>query len=219
MREETAGAPKIDTRVPRDLADSAWRQLLFGGLLAQVAWFWTLVTTAVTWAIVVEHGGLARMSLAALPFVGVVALVALTSRGLTHAHLARRGYRTRGRRVAFEETGISFGAGSHLSSRNPGKPVYQLTFEFDDHRDQPRRVSAYTPEPSHLTDEPLEEILYDPDRPTRAALVDHLPGDLRIDPTNTVVPRDGGSAWGVVLLPLATLVVNLGGALLAFLGA
>jgi len=77
---------------------------------------------------------------------------------------------------------------------------------------------ARTPDPAAITDEEEEALLFDPKEPGRAALVDHLPGELRIDYTRKVEPKDPDASLLVVILPALTGLANLAAALAWSLG-
>lgn len=91
------------------------------------------------------------------------------------------------------------------SARVNNRPVFKLTFEFQDADGMLHELAARTTTPEVLEDEPQERILYDPLRPGRAALLDDLPGRPQLDELGQFRPA-GARAALVAILPLLTIV-------------
>lgn len=161
-----------------------------------------------------------------LPLLGLGLATAGLLFGLRNRRLLREGELAWGELIATEAT----------SARVNKKTVYRLTFRFQDPRSTlPRRTGApfrvpgageaalgdgfgqsyevvcRTHEPERLMDEKREQLLFDPGSPSRAVLVDSLPG-------RTTLGADGEltTAVGVIptlLAPLATAAIIAIGAL------
>jgi hypothetical protein len=63
----------------------------------------------------------------------------------------------------------------------------------------------HTHDPQKLEDDAQERLLYHPDRPARAVMLDSLPGAPKVDETGHFKPA-GVWTLALILLPLATLV-------------
>jgi len=87
--------------------------------------------------------------------------------------------------------------------------VYRMTFEFTGDDGQTYQASANTVDTSVLEDEAQEALVFDPQRPTRAVMLDSLPGSPEFDDTGNIQPK-GLRAWlGAVVLP-ALVMTGLG---------
>ncbi|HEU4522740.1 MAG TPA: DUF3592 domain-containing protein [Thermoanaerobaculia bacterium] len=82
-------------------------------------------------------------------------------------------------------------------------PVWKLVFEFSARDGRRHEATAKTTDPSRLEDERQETLLYDPDQPSRAYLLDEAPARPQVDDRGELVGR--ASAFGRLILPLLVL--------------
>ncbi|MCB0193388.1 MAG: hypothetical protein KDJ65_15685 [Anaerolineae bacterium] len=96
---------------------------------------------------------------------------------------------------------------SPTNTRINDKPVYKLTFAFTADDGRTHHTIARSHQPYSLEDEEEEQLLYDPHRPSRAVLLDNLPGQPTIDETG-LIAADYRHSMLVFLLPLIVLATN-----------
>lgn len=144
------------------------------------------------------------VSLVALfPAAGLLLALAGLRRGLTAVALMAEG-----------ELGLGTLRGKEATStRVNNRPVYALTFAFTDLDGREQTVTARTHQPERLQDQAQELLVYDPSTPSRAVLIDDLPGGpaLDLDQGRFV---GGGKGALTLLLPAAFVLVNAAGLLL-----
>jgi len=87
-------------------------------------------------------------------------------------------------------------------ARVNNKPVYRFEFRFEDSSGNSHTIVAKTHRTELVEDEERELVLYDPERPERAVVVDTLPGPPSIDSLDRVEPGSAG-------VPVATLIPAL----------
>lgn len=87
-----------------------------------------------------------------------------------------------------------------------GRRVQALTFGFVDGSGKPRRATARTHHPEHLTDEATETVLFDPFS-SQAVLLDDLPGRPRRDEQGYLLPASFGRQALAMLGPTLVLLV------------
>lgn len=133
---------------------------------------------------------------AIFPLVGLAVIVPMTLAGIRRYRLLRNGVLTQGRLVSKKATNM-------LVNR---RRVYKLTFAFTTRDGRPGEAVAMTSMVEQLQDEKEEPLLYDPDDPRRAFLMDELPTRPEID---------GGELQGrpipaffAALIPLAAIAVH-----------
>jgi hypothetical protein len=93
-----------------------------------------------------------------------------------------------------------------------GRPVLALAFEFEAENGRTYTTVAFPADPDVLQDEETEQLVYDPQNPTRASMLDHLPGAPRIDENGRfaeTMPADTIVVTMVPLLSVAALVAVL----------
>lgn len=88
--------------------------------------------------------------------------------------------------------------------------VVEFRFVFEDHRGQRWPVSAHTTEVHRLSDEVTEQVLYDPDAPRRAVLLDALPRFVVPTPRGWASPPLGESIGALLLLAVPPACLVLG---------
>lgn len=137
------------------------------------------------------------------PLIGIILVALEFKQGLQRARVLRLGRFARGRLVERQAT----------STKINNQPVYRLIFEFEDERGATHRAEARTHKTAALMDDREERLLYDPANPTRAVLLDSLPGRVVTDERGNV------TAWHIGAAPLALLlpVIGIGSMLAGFL--
>ena len=131
------------------------------------------------------------------PFAGFVILYFATRSGLRRNHLLREGILTTGTLLRKEPTNMT------VNKRR----VWELTFEFKDRIGMRQEVSARTTDTMRLEDEAAEPLLYDPNDPKRAYVLDEVPSRPRFEGNGEIAGR-GVAALFALLLPLFVIVVN-----------
>jgi hypothetical protein len=142
-----------------------------------------------------------------LLLTGVGLLIARFRRASREVHLLARGRLGSARLVRREETRMYV----------DGKQVHKLSFDYEDDSSRVHRLIVRSYELERVVDDKVEPILFDPDAPERAALVDALPGARGIDPQGQLRFDNGGGPLSLVGLPAAAALVNLVGLLVVAL--
>jgi len=94
------------------------------------------------------------------------------------------------------------------STRINNQTVYKLTFEFTADNGQRYEAVARSHQPFVLEDEPQEQLLYDPQNPRKAVLLDNLPGEPDIDEWGNIQVANIGRSLRSLILPVTVLVIN-----------
>lgn len=94
------------------------------------------------------------------------------------------------------------------NTRINNQTVYKLTFEFTADTGQRYEATARSHQPYALEDEPQEQLLYDPQNPKKAVLLDSLPGEPDIDEWGNIQVANIGRSIRSLILPAAVLVIN-----------
>lgn len=143
------------------------------------------------------------------PLVGAGFITAGVRKGLKGIGLLGRGSPTDGRFIRREAT----------STRINNRTVYSYLFEFEDDRNRTWQVSGRSHLPERFAGEPgagrgkrgeedvLEPLLYNPDNPADALLLDDLPGSPRIRADGRVTLTGAGKL--AILLPAVVIIGNL----------
>ena len=84
--------------------------------------------------------------------------------------------------------------------------VYKFTFEFEDAAGRTQQHVYSTHEYDEITDEDEEPLLYLPHKPSRALLLDCLPGDPKVSFAGGFESRRG-LPWGGMILPVLNLAL------------
>jgi hypothetical protein len=143
---------------------------------------------------------------ALFPAVGLLLALGGLKQGLTSVGLMAEGELARGRLRGKEPT----------NTRINDRTVYALTFAFTDLDGREQTVTERTHTPERLQDEAEELLVYDPSTPSRAVLVDNLPGRPRLDLDQGVFVG-GSRGLLTLLLPAAFVLVNAVGVVWACL--
>jgi hypothetical protein len=88
------------------------------------------------------------------------------------------------------------------------QPVIALTFEFTADDGRRHRVVARSSQPAELSDEAQETLLYLPERPEQATLVDDLPASVLADEMGELRPASPGQVALALAIPLITVLSN-----------
>ena len=130
------------------------------------------------------------------PLIGLGFVASGIKYGLKANRLLAQGRIAFGKLIASEMTRVSIN----------NRPVMKLRFAFASHEGTEWEVGAKTHEPEDLTDEEREPLLYDPEDPSYAVLLDNLPGSTTFDSSGHLLP---GSMWetvGRLILPGLTVL-------------
>lgn len=139
-----------------------------------------------------------------LCFVGIFPLVGLGMigpgmyLGYKGNRLLKEGKMGLGRLVSKEPT----------NTRINKQTVYKLTFEFMADDGQTYQATARSHTPYNLEDEAQEQLVYDPRNPTRAVLLDSLPGEPDIDEFGNIQVADYGRSIRTLILPALVITVH-----------
>lgn len=105
------------------------------------------------------------------PLIGAIFILVSFRFGWNVLGLMKHGKYTAGRLVRKDPT----------TTEINNRPVYKLTFDFEDEQGTTHQAVAKTHETQSLEDDMSEGLLYDPLNPARATLLDHLPGSLVVN--------------------------------------
>ncbi|HEX8170812.1 MAG TPA: DUF3592 domain-containing protein [Thermoanaerobaculia bacterium] len=111
------------------------------------------------------HFGRGVLFVLLFPIIGAFFVLGGTRSGLRRARLLRDGVVTTGRLLSRHPTNV----------RINDQPVWELTFEFTARDGRKCEAKARTTDPSRLEDEAQEPLLYDPNDPSCAYVLDELP--------------------------------------------
>jgi hypothetical protein len=103
------------------------------------------------------------------PFVGLILLLRAVLHGKKNITLVRTGYITTGKVISKVAT----------NSRVNKRRVYKVDFEYTGTDGMTRQGSVRTHLPERLEDEENEQLLFNPDRPDDAVMLDALPKAVR----------------------------------------
>lgn len=131
------------------------------------------------------------------PFIGAVFVVFAMRTGLRRNRLLRHGILAEGKLTGRERTNVVVN----------GHPVWALTFEFTARDGRRHQATARTADPARLEDEAQEPLLYDPDRPENAYLLDEAPARPEFEPNGDLRGRPSG--YLSVIIPGIVLAANL----------
>lgn len=132
------------------------------------------------------------------PLVGIVFVAVSLASGFKANRLLTHGRVALGTLVSKEPT----------NTRINNQTVYKLTFEFTTDSGQRYEATARSHQPYALEDEAREQLLYDPRNPTKAVLLDNLPGEPDIDEFGNIQVANVGRSMRSLVLPVAVLVIN-----------
>jgi hypothetical protein len=133
------------------------------------------------------------------PAIGLALLIVFTRIGTKRNELLRDGVFT---------TGV-------LKSRRPTnmtvnkRPVFELIFEFKTRDGRKCEATARTTDPSRLEDEAQEPLLYDPENPSKAYVLDEAPARPKVEMNGDLVGRPEVALAALILPALVTLAHGL----------
>ncbi|PYQ28879.1 MAG: hypothetical protein DMF56_14500 [Acidobacteria bacterium] len=116
---------------------------------------------------------------AIFPFIGLVLVAFATRTGLRRNALLRHGLLTTGLLVGRERTNVTVN----------NRPVWRMIFQYTGRDGQRHEASANTTDTSRLEDEAQEPLLYDPDNPSRAYVLDEAPARPQFEPNGELRGR------------------------------
>jgi hypothetical protein len=131
------------------------------------------------------------------PAIGFVILYFATRSGIRRNRLLREGILTTGVLIRREPTNVT------VNDRR----VWALTFEFTDRNGQRREATARVSDTSRLEDEGHEPLLYDPNDPDKACLLDEAPSRPRLE-NGELVGRTA-AAIGALIIPALFIGAHL----------
>jgi len=99
------------------------------------------------------------------PFIGAVFVAFATLAGFRRNHLLRNGLLSTGKLLGRERTNVTVNK----------RPVWKLTFEYVARDGQRHEATASTTDTTRLEDEAQEPLLYDPEKPSVAYVLDEAP--------------------------------------------
>lgn len=187
----------------REVPLRAKLQFLFGGFYSQFGWIWTGFSSIHVRLFLIEgsrNGTFEWPMLFILlfPAIGLTMITVGMRKGLTGLRLLTHGIPAQGR----------FAGQTGTNVRINDEPVLALTFEFKTVDGRTARCVAKTHEPHRLKDEAEEPLVYDPEDPSVAVLLDDLPGRPRISDDSVVRSRDG-MAWHLLLVPAGSVLMHV----------
>ncbi len=130
------------------------------------------------------------------PLVGLAFVNSGIRYGLKANRLLARG------RIAYGRLVSSVPTGARVNDR----PVMKLTYAFETAEGEEWEATAETHEVEDLTDEAKEPLLYDPEDPSTAVLLDDLPGSTRFDSAGRLQPASALEVVRVIFIPALTVV-------------
>jgi hypothetical protein len=131
---------------------------------------------------------------AIFPLIGLVILIFATRTGMRRNRLLRQGLLTEGVLKKKEATSMTVNR----------RRVFKLTFEFTDRLGQRHELITRTSDPGRLQDEASEPLLYDPDHPKRAYLLDEAPARPQFEMNGELVGRTS-MAVASLIIPAAVI--------------
>ena len=85
--------------------------------------------------------------------------------------------------------------------------VYELAFEFTARDGRKYQATARTSDPSRLEDEREEPLLFDPEKPQDAVLLDEAPSRPSFDETGTMTGRPLAALLAMII-PAVVIAAN-----------
>ncbi|HJQ40961.1 MAG TPA: DUF3592 domain-containing protein [Thermoanaerobaculia bacterium] len=131
------------------------------------------------------------------PLIGVLFIAFSMRGGFRRTQLLRNGLLATGKLLGRERTNVTIN----------DRPVWKLTFEYTARDGQRHEAFASTTDTQRLEDESDEPLLYDPNNPTAAYVLDELPSRPEFEPTGELRGRTKG--YFSAILPGIVIAGNL----------
>lgn len=130
------------------------------------------------------------------PLIGLAFMVSGIREGLKANRLLHMGRIAFGKLTSTEYTSTSIN----------DRPVLKLTFTFTDRAGEEWETIAKTHQPEDLRDDEEEPLLYDPDSPEIAVLLDNLPGKTEFDDHGRLIPAGPIETGKLLVIPGLSIV-------------
>ena len=141
--------------------------------------------------------GPAVLFVAIFPLIGLAILIPSTVMGLKRNRLLREGMLAMGTLKSKEATNMT------VNKRR----VFELRFDFTARDGQQHEAVARTSDTARLEDEAQEPLLYDPNEPSRAYLLDEAPARPQVEMNGELRGRTG-AAIGSLIVPVLMISVQ-----------
>lgn len=138
------------------------------------------------------------MFVAIFPFVGAVIVFFAMRTGLRRNHVLRTGLLASGTLLGREMTNVKIN----------NRPVWELTFEFTARDGQRHEAKARTTDTARLEDEAHEPLLYDPENPSKAYVLDEAPARPQFEPNGELKGRPTAGLMSTII-PGLVIAANL----------
>jgi hypothetical protein len=132
------------------------------------------------------------------PLIGVLLIAFATRTGFRRNQLLRRGLLASGKLLGREMTNMKVN----------NRPVWKLTFEFTARDGQRHEATASTTDTARLEDEAQEPLLYDPENPSKAYVLDEAPARPQFEPNGELKGR-GVAGFMSLIIPGLVIASNL----------
>jgi hypothetical protein len=123
------------------------------------------------------------------PAIGLAFLIPATLSGRKRNHLLQNGILTTGQAIDRRPTNV----------RINNQPLWEVVFEFHDRNGQRRECCARAVDTTRLEDESSEALLYDPEDPSKACVIDEAPARPSFDPNGDLEGRPAAAALKLIL--------------------
>lgn len=184
----------------REVPLAAKLRFLFGGFYSQFGWAWLGFSSIHVRLFLLGNSPFewAMLFILLFPAVGLTFIGVGLRKGLRGLRLLTRGIPARGRLTRQQATNTAIN----------DRPVMAMTFEFQTVDGRGAKCVAHTHETERLEDGVTEELVYDPEDPSVACLLDDLPGRPSLGDDGVVRVREGGFP-SHLLLPAGTGLMHL----------
>jgi hypothetical protein len=191
-------------RAPRKIPVGITLQLIFGGRKGIGGWVLAVASAVALWFVLprTDLSDFTSLAVMAMTLAALVLIVTNLIQGLRTLELLARGFVARGKLTSKVRV-------VRVESKLKGPLVYRLVFDFETATGARASAAFETSKPAVLEDEPTQQLVYDPREPSRAVLMEFLPGSPRIDVSDHCVPTSPHGVTSALGGPVAFVVVNL----------
>lgn len=123
------------------------------------------------------------------PLIGFLILVGFTLSGRKKNHVLRNGVLTTGKVIDVRPTNVTIN----------NQPLWEVVYEFHDRNGQRRECTARSVDTTRLQDEENEPLLYDPENPTKALVLDEAPARPKFDLNGDLEGRPTAAMFRLIL--------------------